>query len=663
MEDFEPQPNIVPIPLQGGESNLTPAPNGTVVKSGNFGSRNFKTGISGWNITGEGDAEFNSGTFRGTFNIGGTTITIDNTEDIQEKLDEINNAGGGTLYLESGTYTLTAVGITMYAGVALVGTSPTGTVIDFNNTAGEINIAGTHRYSTGTITSITNGVTVVGSGTSWVANVVAGRDSFFINGQWMTIAVVTDDTHITLSEGYDGSTIVAGTAYRISTPIQTVILSGFNVKNSTGSGIDIDDVRFLSIENVWSQDNNIGIDANYVAEWSMNNILPLSNTSHGITVTNGGRFSWNSVNSVSNGGSGIVYNSVRSAGFSEGVSNSNTADGFNITSCTDISLRTFDASSNGGQGIECVSGNSSLTFFDAGMRGNTSDGLKLTATTDNCLILGGSYENNGGYGINIAASTCDTNIINSPQYAGNSSGTLNNSGTGTVIIVDDTAYASSWNGNLGAPTKNAVYDKIELLAPLASPTFTGLVTTPAIKITTGAGASKILTSDADGDATWETPAGADKVIAAYPGTGLLDTATVISFPDAAASVNFADAATSSWQATFKVPVGATSISSITVIYYNDTISANIYGNFVTSHVGDVSGDAFEQDSTGTNTAFASPSATAKTGIITAPADSFNALTAIGANDLIGVKFTRVGADANDTYNTALRVQAFFVTFA
>lgn len=45
-------------------------------------------------------------------------------------------------------------------------------------------------------------------------------------------------------------------------------------------------------------------------------------------------------------------------------------------------------------------------------------------------------------------------------------------------------------------------------ADLASPTFTGVVTTPAIKLTTGAGASKILTSDADGDATWENNAGA-----------------------------------------------------------------------------------------------------------------------------------------------------------
>lgn len=56
-------------------------------------------------------------------------------------------------------------------------------------------------------------------------------------------------------------------------------------------------------------------------------------------------------------------------------------------------------------------------------------------------------------------------------------------------------------------------------APKASPTFTGVVETPATKITTGAGLAKVLTSDADGDATWQTPSAnfADAAL------GLLDT--------------------------------------------------------------------------------------------------------------------------------------------
>ena len=49
-------------------------------------------------------------------------------------------------------------------------------------------------------------------------------------------------------------------------------------------------------------------------------------------------------------------------------------------------------------------------------------------------------------------------------------------------------------------------------APLESPAFTGTVTTPAIKITGGSpGVGKVLTSDADGDATWTTVGGGDVV--------------------------------------------------------------------------------------------------------------------------------------------------------
>lgn len=45
--------------------------------------------------------------------------------------------------------------------------------------------------------------------------------------------------------------------------------------------------------------------------------------------------------------------------------------------------------------------------------------------------------------------------------------------------VSDTAYAGSWNGVTGiAPSKNAVYDEMELRATKANPTFSGTITTP-----------------------------------------------------------------------------------------------------------------------------------------------------------------------------------------
>lgn len=79
------------------------------------------------------------------------------------------------------------------------------------------------------------------------------------------------------------------------------------------------------------------------------------------------------------------------------------------------------------------------------------------------------------------------------------------------------------------PTSKAVKDITDLKAPIASPTFTGLVTTPALKVTTNAAAGKILVSDADGDlgylaagATTEVLVGggaAEPVWTAATGTG------------------------------------------------------------------------------------------------------------------------------------------------
>ena len=54
--------------------------------------------------------------------------------------------------------------------------------------------------------------------------------------------------------------------------------------------------------------------------------------------------------------------------------------------------------------------------------------------------------------------------------------------------------------------------EVSCSAPLTAPSITSLtdVTTATVKITTGAGANKILTSDAVGDATWEDPSGGSR---------------------------------------------------------------------------------------------------------------------------------------------------------
>jgi len=81
------------------------------------------------------------------------------------------------------------------------------------------------------------------------------------------------------------------------------------------------------------------------------------------------------------------------------------------------------------------------------------------------------------------------------------------------VNISDTAYAASWDGvTTIAPSKNAVYDAMVQanvigLRVADSPTFTG-VTAATFKMTTGAGAGLVATSDADGDISWAAGGGA-----------------------------------------------------------------------------------------------------------------------------------------------------------
>lgn len=410
--------------------------------AGNFQSANFVTGTQGWQLKPNGDFEGNTGTFRGDLIIGGLSRTIGSTSNIQTALDALNTAGGGTLYLKAGTWTLSS-SLTGYSSVAIVGISTGSTIIDFNSTASSLNYIGTAVYSTGTITAA-SGVNITGSGTLWLANVSAGQ-YLFLGTRWYLIAAVTGNTTLVLAESY-GDNVTLPSTYRVSAIKHDIFIKGLTVKNSTATGIVATDARKIVMEDVDLLQNNKGWVFTNVSLCPMKRVQALASTSNGYELTNVGLFDNENTNAFGNGAHGAVFNNVKTGTFFACASDTNTTNGYNITTGVDLTMY-VEASSNGGKGIEQVSGCDSIIIYDSPVRSNTSDGIKFTATATNCRIYGSSITSNGGYGVNIANANCTTNILTTNVFSGNSTSACNDTGTST-IIRGNSGLTDNSSGNL-----------------------------------------------------------------------------------------------------------------------------------------------------------------------------------------------------------------------
>lgn len=445
----KPQTNAQDV-LTPTKTNIIPASNGSVMGGGAMQSPNFSKGNSGWQIDSDGTAEFQDITARGTvtadtLNVGGVTeITVTTSDNLQTALNTINAAGGGTLRLSPGTYTITA-DLTVYDNTKIVGDSSGNTIFDFNSGAYSLIWLGTDVYTTGTIAS-TSGTSVVGSGTTWTSAMV-GR-YLFIDNRWYLIVGFTDTTHITIATAYADGASFSGT-YRISNVINNVAIEGLTIKNSTTTALEGTDILNVEMKDVLFLNNNKGFVFTNFMNVSPDKCGVIGSTSNGYELTNGSFFNAFSTFAAGNGGHGLVLNTIKSCAWILSSSNSNTTDGANLTSVTSC-LFFLEASSNGGQGIELVSGCNNNFINNSLINGNTSDGIKLTATSDyNTIGPALNITNNGGYGINIAASTCDYNTILNTLFLSNTSGEYIDSGTNTVIVqrtpLPTTEFNTFWS--------------------------------------------------------------------------------------------------------------------------------------------------------------------------------------------------------------------------
>lgn len=405
-------------------NSLEPSDTGLFVK-GSLKSPNFVRKIKGWgvNVIKDGDAYFMDGYFAGRFAIGGVSMTVSNINELQDALNEVDVAGGGTVYLKAGTYTLTA-DISIPSGVTLEGVSRDDCVISCG--AYKVQIVGSNAYSTGTV-SVTNGsTTVTGSGTTWTS-AMAGRHILLGNEYYPIVSVeAADSMTITTYAGDD----LSGAAYVLATiniaaSIKKVYITGGNTYGLFLQYAYEPIINDIVVANCST--------AGIASQYTLYPQLVFAAYTNGIgllmTRTYGMLINWTIVTGSTNGAGGGVYaTDCSGCTFLDSAIDDNSGNGVTLIDCYNWAFISTNSNNNTKNGVELESGCYDNQFTTFAADGNDDDGIKMTTTADRNLITTCSLTNNGGYGVNIADSTCDKNIV------GLNYTSVNDLGTNTIIM-------------------------------------------------------------------------------------------------------------------------------------------------------------------------------------------------------------------------------------
>lgn len=386
-------------------------------------------------------------------NITGRVITIDNTQDIQDAIDELGT-DGGTVHLKSGTYTVGS-DITLGSSTRLEGDSYANTIIDFDGGAYSVKALGTNVNSTGTIVaSGTNPVydgaygayKVTGTSTQWVTDGIDITYQIFLNTRWYKIASVISETVLLLAEGY-GDDLDETLTVRIAKPVQDLKISNITIQNSSTHGISFLDSRFFEMTDVVTQLNGgNGINIENIMGLTTNRLSCLVNTGDGFNCKNSGFGAWNSIPSIANGGNGMTLENIETVPITSSSASSNTGNGVEMKDCVDL-YTIMEVVNNGDNGVELTEYNSNIVINASLVSGNTNDGIKILKGSSRTKILGSKLTNNGGYGINIPVNldgiTSTATVITTNDFLGNSSGPL----------ADDWSLDTVVKGNSGLPDR------------------------------------------------------------------------------------------------------------------------------------------------------------------------------------------------------------------
>jgi hypothetical protein len=423
---------------------IVDTPNGKMLQLGEFASPNFKKGSSGWILRSDGSVEFGDGIFRGRITASSITtnqqeITVETNESIQAAINELGSSGG-TIRLKAGTY-VCLDDINIPNNVMLLGQGMKVTILYFAAQNKGIKVQGTSNYSTGTVT-INNGSTSLtgAGGTAWLTNITTSH-KIRLNNYWYDIASIDADNGITLSSAYIGFDI-AGATYDSAVMVEQFFVEHLTVAGSAGTGIYINYGNYFFIRNVATVNNGAdGLSINNSTSYVCEYVNPFDNGSDGIYLNQVDHMEGNVLWCLRNTAKGINGTNIFDSKFNSMLCRNNEGGAY-LDNMNDSVINASDVSNNTNIGLEM---NASDTCFliSNEFQNNGSDGIKLTANCDNIIMSGNAPKDNGGYGINIAASTDDDNILSSNIYSGNTLGEVNDSGTNTQGVEYKTYFAES----------------------------------------------------------------------------------------------------------------------------------------------------------------------------------------------------------------------------
>ena len=312
-------------------------------------------------------------------------LAIQPYDNIQNYLDISYANGGGTCTLETGTHTLTQ-DLIILSGVTLKGASRDNCIIECGDFS--VRMEGTDVYNTGDVSMV-------------------GRH-IWLQDSWYEIATFTSDTELELIDIYTGTTLTNETDYVISQINLLPQLQTITVQNSTGSGVVCNYCRENLLSNINIYNCIVGLEMNYCIYPKMllssdyNEVGAVWNNVYGYNI-DFCEFSYSTV------GAGLVMTKCGSSNLYSSSFNNNTTNGITMTNCSLNPIDSCDLSNNGVNGIELIS-NCNANSFSSGT----------------------SFDNNGAYGIKINNANCSDNILTGVIALGNISGSLDDSGTGTL---------------------------------------------------------------------------------------------------------------------------------------------------------------------------------------------------------------------------------------